>query len=146
VTSGGGGRDASARLRDAIAATFAELRLGEAVIHTTLGPPPATCRVKALHLPADDAPRRIDDGARDACEMTVHPATRVPAAKTATRDASEAPSGIDTAESSAAAASTNEVAPPMQTATSRVAPAASTDAPTVEPAPIPDAAEDLHEV
>jgi len=92
--------------------TFAELRLGEAVIHTTIGPPPATCRIQGLNLPANDAPRRIGDSARDACEMNVHPATHVPAAKAATRNANEAPASMPTPRSRAAADwSTSHVAP-----------------------------------
>ena len=57
---------------------FALLRTGEAVIHTTLGPPPVTCQVKVLQL-ADQDPHRIGAGARSDCEMTVHPATEIPA-------------------------------------------------------------------
>jgi hypothetical protein len=59
--------------------TFAELRVGQAVVHTTLGPPPVICQVKALELPAG-APARIAGGPRSCCEMTVHSATQLPAA------------------------------------------------------------------
>jgi hypothetical protein len=59
--------------------TFGELRQGEAVIHSTLGPPPTICQVKALQLPTGQPLRRIATGARSACEMTVHPATQLPA-------------------------------------------------------------------
>jgi hypothetical protein len=59
--------------------TFSQLRQGEAVIHTTLGPPPQLCQVNALKLPTGDPPR-IGSAARSACEMTVHPATQLPAA------------------------------------------------------------------
>jgi len=59
--------------------TFSELRLGEAVIHTTLGPPPVICHVKQLELPATQPPQRIGTGARSTSEMTVHPATEVQA-------------------------------------------------------------------
>jgi hypothetical protein len=58
--------------------TFAELRVGQAVVHTTLGPPPVICQVTALELPAR-APARIADGPRSSCEMTVHNATQLPA-------------------------------------------------------------------
>jgi hypothetical protein len=60
--------------------TFAELRTGEAVIHTTLGPPPQVTRVKQLKLASAD-PDRIGTHARSACEMTVHPARQLPPAK-----------------------------------------------------------------
>ena len=69
--------------------TFAELQVGQAVVHTTLGPPPAVCQVRALTLPAG-APPRIADGPRSACEMTVCEATQLPAPATtaaATRQA-----------------------------------------------------------
>ena len=56
---------------------FALLRTGQAVLHTTLGPPPVTCQVKALRL-ADQAPERIRAAAASPCEMTVHPATQLP--------------------------------------------------------------------
>ena len=63
---------------------FAELRVGQAVVHTTLGPPPALCEVTPVALPAPTALIRIAD-ARSACEMAVHPATQLPpAAKKAT--------------------------------------------------------------
>jgi len=57
--------------------TFGELRTGEAVLHTTLGPPPAITRVKQLTLP-DAAPLRIGTSARSACEISVHPARELP--------------------------------------------------------------------
>jgi TraM recognition site of TraD and TraG len=56
--------------------TFAELRVGEGVVHTTLGPPPQICQVTALRLPTSHPPLRIGSDARSACEMTVHPATQ----------------------------------------------------------------------
>ena len=56
---------------------FAELAIGQAVVHTTLGPPPALCHVKALELPANPTLSRIAE-ARSPCEMTVHPATQLP--------------------------------------------------------------------
>jgi hypothetical protein len=58
--------------------TFAELRTGEAVIHTTLGPPPAITRVKQLKLAAAQ-PERIGTNGRSGCEMTVHAAKQLPA-------------------------------------------------------------------
>jgi hypothetical protein len=61
--------------------TFAQLTIGQAVVHTTLGPPPVICQVKPLELPAGQAPERISHGPRSACEMTVHDATELPAAK-----------------------------------------------------------------
>ena len=57
---------------------FARLRTGEAVVHTTLGPPPVTCQVKILQL-ADQDPHRIVAGAQSACEIAVHSATEIPA-------------------------------------------------------------------
>jgi hypothetical protein len=60
--------------------TFSELRVGEAVIHTTLGPPPQLCQVNALQLPTGQHPQRIGSAGRSACEMTVHPAAQLPAA------------------------------------------------------------------
>jgi hypothetical protein len=59
--------------------TFAELTVGQAVVHTTLGPRPVICQVKALQLPRGPGPQRIADGPRSPCEMTVHPATELPA-------------------------------------------------------------------
>jgi cell division septation protein DedD len=58
--------------------TFAELTIGQAVVHTTLGPPPAICQVKPLLLPAGRSPQRIGDGPRSATEMAVHSATELP--------------------------------------------------------------------
>ena len=49
--------------------TFAQLRTGEAVIHTTLGPPPAQVRVTPVQLP-DREPPRIN-GAQHPCETPV---------------------------------------------------------------------------
>jgi hypothetical protein len=56
--------------------TFAELGVGQAVVHTTLGPPPALCHVTQLTLPPATALIRIGD-ARSPCEMTVHPAAQL---------------------------------------------------------------------
>ena len=58
---------------------FAELAIGQAIVHTTLGPPPALCQVKPLELPAAPALLRIG-AACSGCEMTVHPATQLPPA------------------------------------------------------------------
>jgi hypothetical protein len=60
--------------------TFSELRVGESVIHTTLGPPPAICRVRPLQLAAGNTPRRIASAERSPCEIGVHPATQLPRA------------------------------------------------------------------
>lgn len=100
--------------------TFAELRLGEAVIHTTLGPPPTTCHVHPVNLPTGNPPLRIGDDARDACEMTVHPATQLPAATTASLDVSEAVPATRAVGSPlpGQAANASEVAPPIHTAAS----------------------------
>ena len=47
--------------------TFAELAVGEAVVHTTLGPPPALCHVTPLDAAARRAQRRGSaTGARSA--------------------------------------------------------------------------------
>jgi TraM recognition site of TraD and TraG len=58
--------------------TFSELRVGEAVIHTTLGPPPTTCQVQPLQLCTGSSPRRITSDERSACEILVHPAAQLP--------------------------------------------------------------------
>jgi TraM recognition site of TraD and TraG len=75
--------------------TFAELGVGQAVVHTTLGPPPVICQVKQLKLPAGAEPLRIADGPRSSCEMTVHSATQLPAPTSTPvateRDATSAP-------------------------------------------------------
>ena len=60
--------------------TFSELRVGEAVIHTTLGPPPTTCQVQPLQLRTGRSPGRIDSEERGACEIPVHPAAQLPIA------------------------------------------------------------------
>ena len=60
--------------------TFSELRVGEAVIHTTLGPPPTTCQVQSLQLWTASSPRRMGSGERSACEIHVHPAAQLPIA------------------------------------------------------------------
>jgi hypothetical protein len=58
--------------------TFSELRVGEAVIHTTLGPPPTTCQVQPLQLRTGSSPQRIGTDERSACEIRVHPAAQLP--------------------------------------------------------------------
>ena len=58
--------------------TFAELRIGEAVIHTTLGPPPALCRVLEAKLHSTRPLLRLGAGARTACEIKVHAAKELP--------------------------------------------------------------------
>ncbi|MDX6706591.1 MAG: hypothetical protein QOI48_2437 [Solirubrobacteraceae bacterium] len=60
--------------------TFSELRVGEAVIHTTLGPPPAFCQIRPVPLPPGNSPRRIAGGERSPCEINVYPAAQLPAA------------------------------------------------------------------
>ncbi|MBA3747598.1 MAG: TraM recognition domain-containing protein, partial [Solirubrobacterales bacterium] len=60
--------------------TFAELRVGEAVIHTTLGPPPAICRVLEAKLHSTRPLLRLGAGARSACEIEVHAAKELPPA------------------------------------------------------------------
>jgi len=60
--------------------TFSELRVGEAIIHTTLGPPPTICQVRPLRLAIDHPLRRIASGERNPCEISVHPAAQLPIA------------------------------------------------------------------
>ena len=60
--------------------TFSELRVGEAVIHTTLGPPPTNCQIQPLLLRTGSSPRRIDSEERRTCEIPVHPAAQLPIA------------------------------------------------------------------
>ena len=90
--------------------TFAQLKIGQAVVHTTLGPPPVICQVKPLELPAGHAPERIADGPRSACEMTVHSATELPstaaenAAATTATDTAAATPPQPTPDAAAAAA------------------------------------------
>ncbi len=68
---------------------FSELTVGEAAIHTSLGPPPVVCRVKQLRL-APAEPQRIGSAGRSACEMTVHAAKELPAAPTRKTSAASA--------------------------------------------------------
>ncbi|HEY5198708.1 MAG TPA: type IV secretory system conjugative DNA transfer family protein [Solirubrobacteraceae bacterium] len=70
---------------------FGLLNTGEAVIHTTLGPPPVTCNVKALQLP-DQEPERIGTATASNCEMTVHPAAQL----TSSRGDEEDPASSET--------------------------------------------------
>jgi hypothetical protein len=67
--------------------TFSELRVGEAVIHTTLGPPPTICQVRPVQLAPGGTLRRIAAGQRSSCENGVHPATQLPAAGPASPEA-----------------------------------------------------------
>uniref|UniRef100_UPI003983D79F TraM recognition domain-containing protein n=1 Tax=Gaiella sp. TaxID=2663207 RepID=UPI003983D79F len=60
--------------------TFSELRVGEAVIHTTLGPPPTTCQIRPLQLRPGSPPGRIASEECGACEIPVHPAAQLPIA------------------------------------------------------------------
>ncbi|MCA1677962.1 MAG: TraG/TraD/VirD4 family protein [Actinobacteria bacterium] len=60
--------------------TFSELRVGEAVIHTTLGPPSTISQVQPLQLRTRSPPRRIANDERSACEIRVHPAGQLPIA------------------------------------------------------------------
>jgi hypothetical protein len=59
--------------------TFSELRIGEAIIHTTLGPPPMICHVKPVLVPPAGSRERIASSEHSSHEMTVHPATELPA-------------------------------------------------------------------
>jgi len=74
--------------------TFSELRIGEAVIHTTFGPPPETCRIRRVQLPPGGTLRRIAAGKRSSCEISVHPAAQLPAAGRAS-DQAAAPAPPD---------------------------------------------------
>jgi len=86
--------------------TFSELRVGEAVIHTTLGPPPATCQVQPLDLRTGGSPRRTASDEGNACEIRVHPAAQLPIT---------APSGdAATAASSSAVPSAGKLTTPDQ--------------------------------
>ena len=71
--------------------TFAELRTGEAIIHTTLGPKPAKVTVDALALPHDRATPRLPEHARGECEIDVHPARELPPAPNETAPKPQAP-------------------------------------------------------
>jgi hypothetical protein len=58
--------------------TFSALGVGEAIIHTALGPPPTTCQVQRLKLRTGSTPRRIAGARRSPCEIPVHPAAQLP--------------------------------------------------------------------
>ena len=58
--------------------TFSELRVGEAVIHTTLGPPPTTCQVQPVRLGTGNSSGRIGGENCSECEIRVHPAVQLP--------------------------------------------------------------------
>ena len=70
--------------------TFSELRVGEAVIYTTLGPPPTICHVRAVQLSPCGTLLRIASAERSSCEISVHPAAQLPAPSSA-NDGSAAP-------------------------------------------------------
>jgi hypothetical protein len=57
--------------------TFAELRRGEAIIYTTLGPDPRRATILPVELDPDE-PERIGTGQRHPCEVRVHPENRLP--------------------------------------------------------------------
>jgi hypothetical protein len=76
--TGSSGRGSRRRVREFRVGSdvFAELRDGEAIISTTLGPPPQRVRIHAVQFRADD-PARIGAGERQPCEMLVHPARKL---------------------------------------------------------------------
>lgn len=59
--------------------TFSQLRVGEAVIYTTLGPPPTICRVRDVQLSPRGTLLRIASGEHCSCQISVHPAAQLPA-------------------------------------------------------------------
>jgi len=83
--------------------TFAELAVGHAVVHTTLGPRPALCAVRPLQLPDDRALQRIGTAERSPSEMIVHPALQLPAAPTRTKRKTTAAAKGNATKSPAAA-------------------------------------------
>ena len=93
--------------------TFAELRVGQAVVHTTLGPPPALCQVTPVTLPPATGLIRLGD-ARGSCEMDVHPATQLPpvAKKTRTKTAAAQTTNATTKAPRPRRATPDVVAPP----------------------------------
>ena len=60
--------------------TFSELRVGEAIVHTTLGPPPRSCQIRPVQLRRGNSPRRISVDERSAFEIRVHPTVQLPVA------------------------------------------------------------------
>ena len=59
--------------------TFAELGRGEAIIYTTLGPDPRRTSIVPVEF-EPTKPERVSAGLRHACELSVHPEKRLPAA------------------------------------------------------------------
>jgi hypothetical protein len=59
--------------------TFAELARGEAIIYTTLGPDPRRTSIVPVEFDPTE-PERVGAGLRHACELSVHPEKRLPAA------------------------------------------------------------------
>jgi TraM recognition site of TraD and TraG len=59
--------------------TFAELGRGEAIIYTTLGPAPRRSIIVPVEFDSSE-PERIGAATRHACELSVHPEDRLPAA------------------------------------------------------------------
>ena len=76
--AGHSGRGSRRRVREFRVGSdvFAQLRDGEAIINTTLGPPPQRVQVHPVELRAGE-PQRIDGGQRQPCEMLVHPARKL---------------------------------------------------------------------
>jgi TraM recognition site of TraD and TraG len=68
--------------------TFAELGRGEAIIYTTLGPDPRRTSIVPVEFDASE-PERVGAGPRHACELSVHPQERLPAAAGAEAGGSE---------------------------------------------------------
>jgi len=58
--------------------TFAELRTGEAILYTTLGPKPEKVAVLPVVLPTDRPAPRNGGDQRTKCEIDVHPASSLP--------------------------------------------------------------------
>ncbi len=106
--AGNSGRGSRRRVREFRVGSdaFAELRDGEAIINTTLGPPPQRVQVHPATLPAGE-PARIANGEREPCEMLVHPARKLhdldntntlePAGKTTEPNAGRSPRPENTA-------------------------------------------------
>ncbi len=110
--------------------TFAELRIGEAVIHTTLGPPPALCRVLEAKLHTAKRLLRLGTGEQTSCEIEVHAAKelpRPPRAKTArtARTAAPAPAPLADSRPSADVAAVTPAPPPRPRGGTIAPPAAS---------------------
>jgi hypothetical protein len=103
--------------------TFAELRVGQAIVHTTLGPPPALCQVTPVALAPATTLIRFGD-ARGLCEMDVHPATQLPpvAKKRRTKTAA-----AQTANATTSAPRPRRAPAPADRTAGPVAPSTSTD-------------------